>query len=97
MEGLGEIRDGRSSCASIPVCVGDWAGGDVGWVRDADATDARLCIVALEALGVVVGGMASSVNHIGWYRLREIVARMRWRVRRCVWGSRMIFHTMCGA
>ena len=90
------MRDRRSSCASVPVCVGDGAGSDVGWVRDAGVTEARLCIVALEALGVVVGGVASSVNHIGLYRLRAIVARMRWRVRRCVWGCRMIFHTMCG-
>jgi len=66
-------------------------------VRDAGTTDARLCIVALEAPGVVFGGVASSVNHMGWYRLRARVAKMRWRVFRCGWGCLMIFHTMCGA
>ena len=91
------MMDGRSSCAWVPGCVGDGAGGDVGCVRDTGATEARLCIVAPEALGVAVGGVASSVNYIGWYRLRAIVARMRWRVRRCVLGCRMNFHTMCGA
>ena len=96
MEGLGERRDGRSSCAADPVRVGDGAGGGVGWVRDAVATEARLCGVALEALCVVFGGVASSVNHMGWYRLRAIVARMRWMVCRCVWGCLMIFHTMYG-
>ena len=32
MEGLCEMRDGRSSCAADPVRVGDGAGGGVGWV-----------------------------------------------------------------
>ena len=40
MDGLGEIRDGRSNCASVPGCVGDGIGGDVGWVRDAGAPEA---------------------------------------------------------
>ena len=75
-----------SSCAAVLGCDGDGADGDVGWVRDSGATEVRLCSVATEALGVAVCEVASSVNQIGWYRLRAIVARMRWRVWRCVWG-----------
>ena len=40
MEGVGERRDGKSSCISDLSCVGDGACGDVGWVRDAGATEA---------------------------------------------------------
>ena len=40
MEGVGERRDEKSSCASVLGCVGDGACGDVGWVRDAVATRA---------------------------------------------------------
>ena len=76
MEGLGARRDGRSSCVAVPVRVGDVAGGDVGWVRDAGGTEARLGSVALEALGVAFCEVASSVNHMGWYRLRVRVARV---------------------
>ena len=97
MEGVGERRDGKSIGASVLGCVGDGACGDVGWVRDVGATEARRCTVVPDALGVAAGVVASLVNHIGWYRFRAIVARMRWRVRGCVWGCRMIFHTMCGA
>ena len=92
VEGFGEVKAGRSSCASVPGCKDDGAGGDGGCVRDTGVVDPRLCIGAPEALCVAFGWVASSVNHIGWYRLRAIVARMRWRVRRCVWGCRMIFH-----
>ena len=36
MEGVGERRDGKSSCASVLGCVGDGACGvNMGWVRDA--------------------------------------------------------------
>ena len=97
MEVVGERRDGKSNCATVVGCVGDGACGDVGWVRDAGGTEARLWTVVPDALDVAAGVVASLVNHIGWYRLRAIVARMRWRVRRCVWGCLMIFHAMCGA
>ena len=97
MEGLGERRDGRSSCAAVPVRVVDRAGGNVGWVLDVGATEARLCGVAHEASGVACGRVAASVNHMGWYRFRARVASMRWRVFRCVLGCLIIFHSMCGA
>ena len=90
LEGVGERRDGKSNCASVVGCVGDGACGE-GW------TEARLCTVVPDALDVAAGVVASLVNHIGWYRLSAIVARMRWSVRRCVWGCLMIFHAMCGA
>ena len=96
MEVVGERRDGKSNCASVVGCVGDGACGE-GWVRDAGATEARLCTVVPDALDVAAGVVASLVNHIGWYRLSAIVARMMWSVRRCVWGCLMIFHAMCGA
>ena len=57
--------------------MGDGAYGDVGWVRDAGATEARQCTVVSDVLGVAAGVVASLVNHIGWYRFRAIVARMR--------------------
>ena len=69
----------------------------MGWVRDAGATEDRLCSVALEASGGAFGGVASSVNYMGWYCLRARVAIMRWRVVKCVWGCLMILHTICGA
>ena len=40
MEGLGERRDGKSSCTSVPGCVGDGTGADMGWVQDTGATEA---------------------------------------------------------
>ena len=70
LEGLSERRDGRSSCAAVLVRVVDGAGSNVGWVRDVGATEARLCGVAHEASGVVCGGVAASVNHMGWYHFR---------------------------
>ena len=97
LDGLGKRRDGRSSYAAVPVCVDDGTGVNMGWVRDTGVTEARLCSVALEALGVTFGGVPSSVNQMGWYRLRARVARMRWRICRCVWSCLIIFHTMCGA
>ena len=68
LEGLVERRDENSSCAA--VLVRDGAGVDVGWMRAAGANEAILCSVALESPGVAFGGVASSVNHMGWYRLR---------------------------
>ena len=97
MEVVGERRDGKSNCASVVGCVGDGACGDVGWVRNAGVTEARLWTVVPDALDGAAGVVASLVNHIGWYRLSAIVARMMWRVRRCVGGCLMIFHAMCGA
>ena len=97
LEGLVERRDENSSCAAVLVRVGDGAGVDVGWMRAAGANEAILCSVALESPGVAFGGVASSVNHMGWYHLRTRVTRMRWRVCRCIWGFLMFFHTRCGA
>ena len=97
LEGLVERRDENSSCAAVLVRVGDGAGVDVGWMRAAGANEAILCSVALESPGVAFGGVASSVNHMGWYHLRTRVTRMRWRVCRCIWGFLMSFHTRCGA
>ena len=92
VEGFGETRDGRSSCAPVPGRMGDWTDGDWGCVRDAGATDARLWVSVLEALCVAFGAVASSVNHIGWYRLRAMVARMRLMVLMCVWGTPCVVH-----
>ena len=89
LEGLGERRDGRSSFEAIPVRVGDGTGVGVGWVRDTGANKAILFSVVLESPGVVFDGVASSVNHMGWYCLRTRVARMRYRVYRCVWAKCM--------
>ena len=97
LEGVSERRDGRSSCVAVSVRVVDGAGGNMGWVLDVGATEAIPCGVAHESSGVACGGVAASVNQRGWYRFRARVARMRWRVLRCVWGCLMIFHSMCGA
>ena len=70
LEGLGERRDGGSSCVAVPVLVVDTTGVGVGWVRDTCANEAILCRVVLKSPGVAFGGVASSVNHMGWYRLR---------------------------
>ena len=70
LEGLGERRDGGSSCAAVPVHVADATGVSVGWVRDTGKNEAILCRVVLKSQGVTFGGVASSVNHMGWYRLR---------------------------
>ena len=94
LEGLGDSRDGRSSYSAVPVRVGDESGVGIDWVRDASANEAILYSVAPESQGVAFGGEASSVNHMGWYRLRAIVARRIWRVCRRVWGCRTIFQTM---
>ena len=97
LEGVSERRDGRSSCVVVAVRVVDRAGGNMGWVLDVGATEAIPRGVAYESAGVACGGVADSVNQMGWYRFRARVARMRWRVLRCVWGCLMIFHSMCGA
>ena len=97
LEGLSERRDRRRSCVAVSVRVVDRAGGNMGWVLDVGVTEATLCGVAPESSGVACGRVTASVNHMGWYRFRTRVARMRWRVVRCVWGCLMIFHSMCGA
>ena len=67
LEGLSERMDGRSSFVAVSVRVVDWVGGNVGWVLDVGATEARLCGVAHESSGVACGGVVASVNQIGWF------------------------------
>ena len=64
LEGLDERKEGRSSCAAVPVRMGDGEGSGVGWERDTGAKGAILCSVALESPGVVFGGVVSLVNHM---------------------------------
>ena len=66
-------------------------------MRDESTNEAIPYSVSIESSGVAFGGVASSVNHMGWYRLRVRVARRRWMVYWCVLDCRTIFQTMCGA
>ena len=78
LEGLGERRDGMSSCVAVPVRVVDDTDVGIGWLRDAGANEAILFSSSLESPSVAFGGVVSSVNHMGWYGLRARVAKMRW-------------------
>ena len=55
MEGLSDKRDGRSSFAAFPVCVGDGAGWGMDWMRDEGANETTPYIVSIESSGVAFG------------------------------------------
>ena len=67
------------------------------WVQNSDTNEAELLSDLFESTGVTGDEVATSVNHMGCFRWRAIVARRRFMVFCCVWGCRTIFHTMCGA
>ena len=70
-------RDGMSSCETTTVRVGEVIICGMDWVQDAESKKAEPLSASFDSTSVAGGGVALPVSHMGWYRLKEKVARRR--------------------